>query len=412
MARPEFLLPMALIAAVRLRRPPARCFLLGTIQLRRLRRHWHNLSALAEARNRMKKTAELAHLRQLCRLGLHGEAIMPAYLRAMRALVPADFGAFFWVDANGDMTNMYSEKMLSAELTGRYFKRHYESAVHAFRERVLTLAGSSEPVRESVADEAAQASDFFREVQEPLGVFRTLLAIVADRGTPLGQLSLYRARGAPAFSAAERELVATVSRYLLQALRVAGSGSADAGNDQFRETGQAALLVCAPDGRVQQATGRGHALLAQASGCRINRYTMVGELEQAGLAIVRRLLAGVTTESELDELPSHSLQVVNEWGALRLRAYPLGAGFGVVIERHEHLLVRLVDAMRALRLSSQQREVALLLARGLTNPQIARTLGVSLNTASYHVKQLYAKLDAHDRAEVIARVLEGHTTRH
>jgi hypothetical protein len=28
------------------------------------------------------------------------------------------------------------------------------------------------------------------------------------------------------------------------------------------------------------------------------------------------------------------------------------------------------------------------------------------------VKQLYTKLDAHDRAEAIARILEGHTSRH
>jgi DNA-binding CsgD family transcriptional regulator len=35
-----------------------------------------------------------------------------------------------------------------------------------------------------------------------------------------------------------------------------------------------------------------------------------------------------------------------------------------------------------------------------------------LNTASYHVKQLFTKLDAHDRDEVIARVLGSHTVRH
>jgi hypothetical protein len=39
-------------------------------------------------------------------------------------------------------------------------------------------------------------------------------------------------------------------------------------------------------------------------------------------------------------------------------------------------------------------------------------VSVTLNTARYHVKQLFAKLDAHDRAEVIARVLDGHTSRY
>jgi DNA-binding CsgD family transcriptional regulator len=336
---------------------------------------------------------------------------MPAFLRSLRALVPAGFGAYFWVDANGDMTNMYSEKMLPADVTSRYFKQHYESAVHAFRERVSEQAHSGELVHESVADAAMLASEYYREVLGPLGAFRILRAVLQERGTPLGQLSLYRPQDAPAFGSGERENFETACRYLQQALRGSGAPAA-AGAEQFRESGQAVLLVCDRDGRVQQASGRGHALLAQASGCRINRYTMVGELEQAGLALLRRLLAGALAEAPLEDVPAQSLQVLNDWGAFRLRAYPIDEGFGVLIERYEHLLVRLADAMRELRLSGQQREVALLLARGLTNAQIARALGVSLNTASYHVKQLYVKLDAHDRAEVIARVLEGHTTRH
>ncbi len=359
----------------------------------------------------MKKTAELAQLRQLCRLGLHGEAIMPAFLRATRALVPAGFGAFFWVDGNGDMTNMYSEKMLPAEVTSRYFGQHYESEVHAFRERLTEQVRSGELVQEAVPDAAMLASDYYREVLGPLGAFRILRGVLQERGTPLGQLSLYRPQRAPAFSSGEREIFATAGRYLQQALH-AGGAPAAVDPEQFRESGQAELLVCSLDGRVKQASGRGHALLAQASGCRINRHTMVSELEQAGLALLRRLLAGAIAEAPLEDVPMCNLQVVNEGGAFRLRAYPIGEGFGVLIERYEHLLVRLVDAMRELPLSAQQREVALLLARGLTNAQVAQELGVALNTASYHVKQLFSKLDAHDRDEVIARVLEGHTTRH
>jgi DNA-binding CsgD family transcriptional regulator len=359
----------------------------------------------------MKKTSELAQLRQLCRLGLHGEAIMPAFLRSLRALVPAGFGAFFWVDDSGDMKNMYSERMLPADVTGRYFRQHYDSAVHAFREQVLAQVRDGELVRESVADAAMLASDYYREILGPLGALRSLRAVLHERGVPIGQLSLYRSQGAPAFGTRERETFEAACRYLLQALR-GGSTAAAAGAEQFRESGQAALLVCGRDGRVQQASGRGHALLAQASGCRINRLTMVGELEQAGLALLRRLLASALADAAIEDSPAHNLHVYNEWGAFRLRAYPLAEGFGVLIERHEHLLVRLVDAMRGLQLSAQQREVALLLARGCTNVQIAHELGVSLNTASYHVKQLFAKLDAHDRAEVISRIFEGHTARH
>jgi DNA-binding CsgD family transcriptional regulator len=359
----------------------------------------------------MKGSAELAQLRQLSMLGLPGEAVIPAFLRTVRSLVPAGFGAFFWVNAEGDMTNMYSEKMLPADVTSRYFSKHYESAAHRFRSQVLEQVHSGELVHETVPDAAMLASDYYREVLEPLGAFRILRGVLRDRGTPLGQLSLYRPQRAPAFGPGERDLFATACRYLQKAIQGDGTPAA-VGVDQFRESGQAALLVCSRDGRVQQASGRGHALLAQASGCRINRDTIVGELEQAALALLRRVLAGAHADNVLDEVPSWSLQVVNEWGAFRLRAYPLNEGIGVLIERYEHLLVRLADAMRELPLSTKQREVALLLARGQTNPQLAQELGISLNTASYHVKQLFTKLDAHDRTEVIARILEGQAARY
>jgi DNA-binding CsgD family transcriptional regulator len=111
-------------------------------------------------------------------------------------------------------------------------------------------------------------------------------------------------------------------------------------------------------------------------------------------------------------LPAPEIIAANAWGRHRLRGYALGDNwFGVLIQRQEHLLVRLVDAMRNLPLSAQQREVALLLAQGKTNQQIAAGMGVSINTAGYHVKQLFAKLDAHDRAEAIARILNRHTAR-
>jgi DNA-binding CsgD family transcriptional regulator len=296
-------------------------------------------------------------------------------------------------------------------VTTRYFGRHYESAVHSFRERVLAQARDGAFVREAVADDEMLGSDYYREIRAPLGAFRILYAVLQDKGRPLGQLSLYRNQGAPAFGRDDREAFEAACRYLQQPLREPSAPTvADAA--QFRESGQAALLVCSGDGRVRQASGRGHALLAQASGCRINRFTMVGELEQAGIDLLRRLLARAEEGTEMDDAWVYSLQVANASGVFRLRAYPISEGFGVLIERHEHLLVRLVDAMRGLRLSSQQCEVALLLARGLSNADVARELGVSLNTASYHVKQLFTKLDAHDRDEVIARVLEGHTTRH
>lgn len=139
---------------------------------------------------------------------------------------------------------------------------------------------------------------------------------------------------------------------------------------------------------------------------------MSGAVERAWRSLLKRLASDVQAAGPIPNAPPQQV-VENVWGRFRLSAYALGQfEIGVLIRRQEHLLIRLADAMLELPLSAQQREVALMLAQGLTNSEIASTMGVSINTASYHLKQLFQKIDAHDRAEAIDRILDGHTARH
>jgi DNA-binding NarL/FixJ family response regulator len=54
--------------------------------------------------------------------------------------------------------------------------------------------------------------------------------------------------------------------------------------------------------------------------------------------------------------------------------------------------------------TSREREVATLLARGLSNLEIAETLVLSPHTVQDHIKSIYAKLDVGSRQELVARV--------
>lgn len=53
-------------------------------------------------------------------------------------------------------------------------------------------------------------------------------------------------------------------------------------------------------------------------------------------------------------------------------------------------------------ITGQQRRVLALLAKGFTNPEIAKYLGFSVSTANYHVGAILAKLGVANRAEAAA----------
>ena len=58
-------------------------------------------------------------------------------------------------------------------------------------------------------------------------------------------------------------------------------------------------------------------------------------------------------------------------------------------------------------LSRREREVAYRLAEGYSYQATADQLHVSLNTVRFHVKNIYRKLEVHNKAQVIRMVLRG-----
>ncbi|MBM3678041.1 MAG: response regulator transcription factor [Actinobacteria bacterium] len=107
-----------------------------------------------------------------------------------------------------------------------------------------------------------------------------------------------------------------------------------------------------------------------------------------------RSLAGDQPELALEEARA-ALATFAELGALRSRdsaaavLRTLGAGPAPAARSSEDLTER-------------EREVLALLARGLTNAQIARTLFISEKPAGHHVSHILAKLGVRNRAEAAA----------
>jgi len=61
-----------------------------------------------------------------------------------------------------------------------------------------------------------------------------------------------------------------------------------------------------------------------------------------------------------------------------------------------------VRITRLAELTEREREILRLVAAGLSNADIARQLVISPLTAKTHVARILAKLDCHDRAQLVA----------
>jgi DNA-binding CsgD family transcriptional regulator len=62
-----------------------------------------------------------------------------------------------------------------------------------------------------------------------------------------------------------------------------------------------------------------------------------------------------------------------------------------------------VDASTRHELTPQELQVALQVARGLTNREIAQALFLSPKTVEFHLTRIYRKLDLNARAELVER---------
>lgn len=71
-------------------------------------------------------------------------------------------------------------------------------------------------------------------------------------------------------------------------------------------------------------------------------------------------------------------------------------------EEFELVLSTARAATERVGLTSREREVVALLADGLSNKEIARKLGISVDTAKFHVGRVIDKLDATGRTDAVA----------
>jgi DNA-binding CsgD family transcriptional regulator len=350
----------------------------------------------------MTYNRQLALIRKLCGLGLPAQTLAPSLLPALRDLIPSHSAAVFWVDARFEMTGLYAERLLPPEAMASYYENHYQHAVTGFPMAFAARARAPDPVSTHKVSKSEQSSAYFRDVLARLDAYQILYGVLHDGVAPIGQISFYRGERDPEFNRRDQGVLRGLLRYLAAGLRPQPlSPTAPAQADVVEEW----LGVVERDGRV---------VSGPSDWSRLVRLLAMGDVAprtaREEQRTVMEFLRALVAQMESGDRPGGQhvdLQRRSPWGHFRIRAYRLPDAegrrpdlVGLLIGRKEPRTLALARGTGASSLSPQQREVALLLAEGRSNQEIARTLDLTLNTANYHVKQVFARLQVHNRDEV------------
>ncbi len=236
----------------------------------------------------------------------------------------------------------------------------------------------------------------YRDLLEPSGIPHELRAAFVRRGRVWGAVHVARRESSGAFSDRDAEALAQLVPTIAEGIR--GSLRFDAAR---RVAGSEApgLVVLDAGGEVELVTPPALPMLAAiaAPGTRPEE----GELPSA----VHALAAFVRDRGTAAE-GGNVVTVPGRDGLVTLHASkpdPAGERIAIVIEAARGPRAATVR-LEAAGATAREREVATLIARGLTNPEIAEALVLSPHTVGDHVKSLFEKLGVSSRQELVAHV--------
>jgi DNA-binding CsgD family transcriptional regulator len=234
-----------------------------------------------------------------------------------------------------------------------------------------------------------------------------MYGVLANGRDAFAQLSLYRGLADSPFTRENADALRELLRYVAPALLRSTPPPSDAHDASV--VVEEHLGIVGGDGTIVSAPDAWRRLLRLAALSEVSPRNAAKE----GARVAGFLRQLCDESSRRREDGAHwQLRRQSPWGQFAMRTFRLPDArgrradqIGLLIRREESRSIALVRGSGLSDLSPQQREVALLLAQGRSNPEIAGEMGLTLNTASYHVKQVYARLDVHERNAVAAKLL-------
>jgi DNA-binding CsgD family transcriptional regulator len=236
----------------------------------------------------------------------------------------------------------------------------------------------------------------YRDLLEPSGIPHELRAAFVIRGRVWGAVHIARREQSGAFTQRDADALARVAGAIANGIRASLRFDAARGSG----TDAPGLIVVDADNAVELITPPARPLL-DALGSDALAYG-----DQSLPATVLALASYVRGGAHRAGAESNAVTVPSPSGWITLHASQPSAGDGRVA-----IVIEQASGPRSatLRLeingvTAREREVATLLASGLSNTDIAATLVLSPHTVADHIKSLFEKLGVASRQELVARV--------
>jgi len=349
------------------------------------------------------QSAARQQLMQLAQTSLAPEQLGSRLLTVLQLAVPADIQALFGIDPGSLLFN----RLLAANTSGVAEQLAWLQHVYLanepspgltfpalMRAHLLAVALHDRPETSWSVPARLFAADHYRlyhEIGTPAGgVLRGCFAVDSQW---IAVVQLLRPDANRPFQRSDVAFLRLLAPTIARMLRAAFEREHALASIDSSEPDVAGVLVLAPHRRLLFHNA------AAERWCDLLRATEAegGHLPTAVLSAVACLQAGTDTSNQ------RIVRVPTQVGTIRVEA-SLGVEDGsmTIVLTPEHPPAP-PDLPLSWSLTPQERQILSLVARGLSNRQVAAKLVISENTVASHLSHAYEKLGVHSRSEFLAR---------
>lgn len=339
---------------------------------------------------------QVAHIRQLCCLGLSSEAIMPDLMKALGKVMDCHSGVFMWFDGKGQIRNIFVDIFLPAVVN--LYVTEYENLKNPYGPDLPTAAARGKTLGNyRVMPQGFYQTDMYNLICRPYDQHYMLDAIIKDNEMALGALMLYREKGHRQFSAAEQARLAQLVPYILHAM--GNDRRVDKTLEEFSAVAQGTILADLY-GRISHIDHKAREALFWTEDANfIAGGDLVAQMDATLKTLVSRLCRNLDKIRRSENASAPSIRLKHHCGELQLGATLLQAyqpglpdlvSISITLRRHKPLAI--MSRLEALPLSPKQKELSLLVGMGHSASEIAEKLNISQNTYKEYLQAIYAKL--------------------